>query len=337
MSEYSKELYKLERQYINKILTDGKESKALQQEMSQVMFKLCTDFQDKAMESIRLLLNLINPIDFSSSFLSALANSTHDLSNDVTEIEIAQAKDYVENLLDVDLTQVKVIRLYESVRNNSEGFCIACGENEHHIFYQNDISGIISTDLIVHELGHAAEFTISRNENSDRLLNKYSSLSEAIAYYCQFSYLAEHGTKEQRVGSFGAFFYTYLAIVTCRICMKNRTPLCDIDENLVVNDDECLAILNSYNFDAKEFVVSKIRDIKLRFPDISSLIYHEVAPRFGLVLGLFLLNKSQDFIKGIIKNNSLDQTLESLISEIIPDYHNSITELEDKFEQYFGR
>lgn len=337
MSEYSKELYKLERQYIDYILTENQESDAIQQELSQVMLKQCDDSQSKAMETVELLQDLINPIDFSSNFLSDLANNTYDLSNDVTEIEIAQARDYVEKLLDVDLSQVKVLRLHQNVRNNSEGFCIACGNNDHHIFYQNDASGVISTDLIVHELGHAADFSISRNECNDSLVNKHISLSEAVAYYCQFSYLLEHGNKEQRVGSFGAFFFTYLAIVTCRICIKSGVPLSDIDENDVANDDECITILNSYNFDSKQFIVDKVREIKQMFSNIESLIYHEVAPRFGLILGVFLLNKPQEFINKIIKSNSIDQSLESFVAEIIPNYHDSINDLENKFEQYFGR
>lgn len=341
MSEYRERLYNLERQYVEGILKEGVLSEAIHQDISNVLMETCNDFENKATRIVYYFFDLFHDVNFRSDFLREPANDVDpkNLSNQINKEEITQAKNYVERLLDVDLSSVSIIKLNEQIKEHAEGFCVPCGKEQHYIFYQDDKNGVISTDLIIHELGHAAEFTISRSEISDNVFNRHPCISEAIAYYCQFRYLLDFGTREQRMGSFGAFFDAYLKIIICLVCIKHKTPLSDIDIQLVVNSNECLPIINSYNQNSlytKKFIADRVAEIKKTHPNLIFLVYHDIAPKFGAALAILLLNKPQHFIRKIIDNNIFEKDLKSLVEDIISGCHSSITDLETNFKQYFG-
>lgn len=341
MSKYRERLYSLERQYVEGILKEGMLSETIHRDISNVLMETCDDFAEKAVEIVYYFFDLIHDVNFSSDFLREPVNDIdlNNLSNKIYTKEIIQAKNYVERLLDVDLSGVSIIKLNRQIKAHAEGFCLPCGKDEHYIFYQDDEYGVISTDLIIHELGHAAEFTISRNESSDNIFNRHSCISEAIAYYCQFRYLLDFGSREQRMGSFGAFLDAYLKIIICRVCIKHDTPLSDIDVQLVVNSDECYSIIDSYNQNSlytKKFIADRVGTIKNIHPNLMSLVYHDIEPKFGAALAILLLNKPQSFIRQIIENNTFDKKLKSFVEGIISECHSSITDLETHFKQYFG-
>lgn len=336
MSELRAKLYNLERQYINKIITDGMESDAIVMDMSSILMQACPTAQKNAIDTNLYYMNYIHKINLSSDFLRKHLNeiNVENLSNVVTENEISEAVSYVEQLLNVDLSNISVRKLDKQVRANSEGFCIACNNDEHFVFYQHDDNGVISTDLIVHELGHAAEFSISRCQNDDASLVPHAAISEAIAYYCQFKYLLEYGTRMQRAGSIGAFLYSYLAIVICRTCIKHETSLSDIDVHIIINSDECRQIIDSYNCDATKFVEDKINDLKGLHPDLMSLTRNSISHGLGIVLAIFLLDKPLDFVKEIIKRNAIQNDIDVFFKDIIPEHDLSIENLEVHFENY---
>ena len=338
MSELRDKLYNLERQYINKIITDGVESNAIKKDISAILMQACPTFQKNATDTNNYYMRYIHEINLSSRFLRKYLSEINvaDLHNIVTENEISEAVSYVEQLLDVDLSHISVRKLDKQVRANAEGFCTTCNNDEHFVFYQPDENGVISTDLIVHELGHAAESSISRSQNDDALLIPHAAISEAIAYYCQFKYLLEHGTRMQRAGSIGAFLFTYLAIVICRTCIKNETSLSNIDVHEIINSDECRQIIDSYNYDATEFIENKINTLKGIHLDLMSLTHNEISPRLGIVLAIFLLEKPLDFVKEIIKKNTIQNDIDVFFKDIIPEHDLSIKNLEIHFENYFG-
>ncbi|MFP7409289.1 hypothetical protein [Aeromonas veronii] len=337
MSELRAKLYNLERQYINTIITDGVESDAIKTDISGILMQACPTVIKNATDTNHYYMRYIHKINLSSEFLRKCLNGINvaELHNIVTENEVSEAVSYVEQLLDIDLSHISVLKLDKQVRANAEGFCVTCNNDEHFIFYQPDENGVISTDLIVHELGHAAEFSISRSQNNDALLIPHSAISEAVAYYCQFKYLLEYGTSMQRAGSIGAFLFTYLAIIICRICIKNETSLNNIDVHTIINSDECRQFIDSYNYDETKLVENKINILKELYPDLMSLTHHEISPRLGVVLAIFLLDKPLSFIKEIIKKNAIQNDIDIFFKEIIPEGDLSIKNLEIHFENYF--
>ena len=336
MSELRAKLYNLERQYINTIITDGVESDAIKTDISAILMQACPTVIKNATDTNHYYMRYIHKINLSSEFLRKCLNGINvaELHNIVTENEVSEAVSYVEQLLDIDLSHISVLKLDKQVRANAEGFCVTCNNDEHFIFYQPDENGVISTDLIVHELGHAAEFSISRSQNNDALLIPHSAISEAIAYYCQFKYLLEYGTRMQRAGSIGAFLYSYLAIVICRTCIKHETSLSDIDVHIIINSDECRQIIDSYNYDATKFVEDKINDLKGLHPDLMSLTRNSISHGLGIVLAIFLLDKPLDFVKEIIKRNAIQNDIDVFFKDIIPEHDLSIENLEVHFENY---
>lgn len=336
MTQNRKELYKLEHQYINSFHKKvDKENLIIK--INEVLLKISPDFQSKTLESINDLLKIIPSINFSSKFLSEIVTiSENELSNNVTEKEILIARQYVEKLLNVDLSSVNVQYTKNYLIGNTEGQCIACDKDKHQIFYQDNKYGIISTDLIVHEFGHAADFSISRTIDNDKLLNRHISISESIAYYCQYKFLIEFGTKKQRQGLFGAFIYTYLSIIICKYCLINNLELHNLNENDIISDESIQEMIKSYNKKVpNSFMIERIKMIKDTHQNIILLLNKEILPRFGMIFALFLLDKDEGFINELIKRNTVNNSFDSFISEIIPNHEDSILNLESKFSEFF--
>lgn len=337
MTENRRKLYNLENQYICNFNNDDKKQEIISK-MNVILQKITPNFTDKKLTSINDLLKTISMIHFSPTFLSEIVFINQDeLANKITDKEILVARQYVEKLLDVNLELVNVDYIEDNLMTNTEGQCIACNENKHQIFYQDDKYGVMSTDLIVHEFGHAADFTISRSINDDKFLNKHISISESIAYYSQYKYLIDHGTKKQRQGLFGAFIFTYLSIVISKYCLTNNIELCDLNENNIISIESMQEIIQAYQGRVSEIhIIDKIKMIKDMHINIGALLNNEILPRYGMVLAIFLLDKNEEFINNLIKNNSIENSLENLIFEIIPNPQEDILNLESKFKNYFN-
>ncbi|WP_462177221.1 hypothetical protein [Pseudoalteromonas gelatinilytica] len=334
-SEKREILYNLEKEYVEQLIKGGDTSSVLG-ELNTITSKICVDFQEKAVNSIHVLIKLSSEIYFDSSFLkSATLIETSSLTDFVTEQDFLQAKEFVSDLLRVDLENVGFLFLPKQVENNTEGFCVSCCDEKHHVFIQNDQFGVVSKDLLVHELGHAADFTISRSIDNDNLLVKHSSISEAVAYYCQYKYLLEFSEKHRRIGAFGAFLLTYLSICILRYCLANDSPLNEIIPEIAVNDEHFLNIVNSYGHEGRDFVVGKIHMLKEQHKELGSLVYNEISPRFGMVLALKLLDKTVEEIVEIIQINSIDNDLAQIVEKILSPTNNGFGSVQNHFEDFF--
>lgn len=335
ISENREALYKLEREYVE-LLINGCSTSPVLGDLSDITSKICGSFQEKALNSIHVLIKLSSEIYFDSSFLkTATLGEPSSLTDFVTEQDFFQAREFVSELLRVDLGNVGFSFLSIPARDNSEGFCVSCQDDKHHVFIQNSESGVVSKDLLVHELGHAADFTISRSINNDNLLVKHSSISEAVAYYCQYKYLLEFSEKHRRVGAFGAFLLTYLSICMLRYCLKNNTPLNEIDPEIAINDEQFSSIVNSYENGGRGFVVDKINMLKQQHKELSSLVYNEISPRFGMVLALNLLDKTVEDVVKIIQSNSIDNDLSQIVEKILPSKNSGFGNVQSHFEDFF--
>lgn len=114
---------------------------------------------------------------------------------------------FVEKLTGQDLSRVKFI---DAPRvDGAEATAMACGKNDHVIVLP--AGGYKAPDLLIHELGHTAEFTVRRATGDPKMLRTHRVLSETVAYCCQFSYLRQHGTADQRQLALAAFLPGYLA------------------------------------------------------------------------------------------------------------------------------
>ncbi len=87
---------------------------------------------------------------------------------------------------------------------------------------------------------------------------------------------------------------------------------------------------------SNSFIIDRISMIKDTHENLVCLLNYQILPRFGMIFALFLLDKDENFINELIKKNSINNSLENFISEIIPNQQDDILNLESKFSSYFN-
>ncbi|MBA0194590.1 hypothetical protein [Pectobacterium carotovorum] len=336
-TEKRKKLYDLELNYTT-ALKAGFPTEDIISKIQSERNTLIDNLNNKLVSSANSLVKLVQPIYLTKEFLGFVHSVDSSLlHNAISEEQLTKSRLVVEKLLKVNLGQTQWVHLIKKSRENIEGFCVPNGETEHFIFTQDDENGVISTDLLIHEMGHAADYTISRSLDNNDLLVGHSSFSEAVAYYCQYKYLSEYGTEAQRRGSLGAFIFTYLCIVTLRYCLKHNISLKELNVDVAINDDEFKDIIESYyprGIDGKEFISSTLIDKILPFQELISLVFYEIAPRFGIFLAINFLGRDSEYIKRFIYKNTINTDIDTIIDELIPDYHQNVIDFENNAKEY---
>lgn len=330
-SKLRKKLYDLETQCV--IATkNGNSAQEFEEALGRTGEEIVGDVQNKLLHSVRALVDLVSPVYFSSEFLKRLSTTDQSsLGNPISESEFNVARDFVENCLRVNLSKVEWLHIENQIRKNSEGFCISNRDDEHFIFTQDDPFGVTSTDLFVHELGHAADHSISRACNDDSLLVRHVTFCETIAYYCQYRYLSESGNPVKRQGSLGALLFLYLCITTVRYCLNNNVSLNDFDPEVDIDDSEFYEIIDSYNkrdMNGREYISDILNKSVKPYGELTYLIFTEIAPKFGLILAILFLDSEPERMIELINTNTINTDLDSIVHKFIPDYFNKINSFE---------
>lgn len=296
------------------------------------------DRNDRFIKEVYELADMVMPVTLSAELLARITSAgQHDLNNILTGAEFEKSRGMVEGLFDVDLGEVRWFPLETSLREYVEGTCYPVGDSAHYITTQHADGGVLSTDLLVHEMGHAADFTLSRLENDDNLLVRHISLAETFAYYCQYRYLAEHGSPLLRRGSTGGFIYTYFCIATLRYCSKNDISLEEMDADTALDDEEFSALLKSYKtrgIDGRKFLSGVLKERVKSYGNLEAMIFWEISSRIGIVFSILLLDRPPEVLKSLSRDNSLNTGLKSLVDKYLPDYYDEISNLEVKINKY---
>lgn len=203
---------------------------------------------------------------------------------------IENNKKYVEGELDVSLSNVEILFLNGDFKT-AEAWCMSCKADEHYVVLPTDLeNNFLSDDLLIHELGHTAEFCIRRsNIREDRLIN-HRILSEAIAHYSQFKYLSNQNIGD-RVSAVGSILQIAPLLEIVKYCLNNRIKEWSIDE-----------VIKSTNFDIFRNIYSYESIFNMIKPytgsDINYLYHSVIEPRLGAILALSLLD-NKDAIKSL--------------------------------------
>jgi hypothetical protein len=88
-------------------------------------------------------------------------------------------KSYVEKLLDVDLSKVKISRTKNDCKH-AEGSALPCGATDHMVLLPPIGADFVSPDLLIHELGHTAEFTLRRASDEIEMVRSHKLFSRAL-------------------------------------------------------------------------------------------------------------------------------------------------------------
>lgn len=130
-----------------------------------------------------------------------------NFSTSLSDEDYGLSRSFVEGLTGQDLSRVSFVHAPRV--GEAEATALACGRNDHIILLP--AGGYKAPDLLIHELGHTAEFIARRATGEPKMLRTHRILSETVAYYCQFSYLRQNGTADQRQLALCAFLPGYLA------------------------------------------------------------------------------------------------------------------------------
>ncbi|MCR9961503.1 hypothetical protein AAFX19_03740 [Vibrio harveyi] len=332
------ELYEVEKS-IQQAYVRGSGTEHLLTRKNKVAESICPESSELIKKYLNQMLPIVKTIKISSSVLQESDQLNLDLlSNQITKLEFEEAKRYVQELLDVDLTGVDM-QLTSVGDVMVEGMCLPCSNESHIVLIPENSHEVSSTDLLVHELGHAAEFTIARSYEDDKLLVPHASFSETVAYYCQLKYLKEKGTKEQRIGAFGAFYLTYLTACVVRHCLNDSIELLALKPNKALKSGYYDDILGAYPKsginEAKKIVISNIKFFQEHYGSLIKLMHGDFSPRLGFIFALFLLDKPIGVLQDLITKNSLQNDFFTVSQTIVPDL-KSYSELDNVLLSFYG-
>ncbi|MFJ5398583.1 hypothetical protein [Pectobacterium sp. CHL-2024] len=321
-------------------LRNGSHTQQLDNEIYLAELAIVPDRNEKLIEEISVVAEMVKPLKLSADFITLITSAlAYNLGNTLTDAEFETSRRMVEGLFKVDLRDVKWFPLEIKSRDYVEGTCHPVGDSAHFIYTQHDKHGVLSTDLLVHEMGHAADYTLSRLVNDDTLLVRHISLAETLAFYCQYKYLSEYGSQILRRGSIGAFIYTYLCIATMRYCLKNSISLQEMDVDIALDDVEFESLIKSYesrDLDGRDFLSRTLKDRVKSYENIQLMIHFEISPRLGIVLSILLLKKSPDVLKYISIENRINTDLQNIVHKHLPDYYDVISDFETMAINYIN-
>ena len=213
-------------------------------------------------------------------------DETSEFKDDTTEY-----RKFVEKLMDVDLSNVTVAHVPGDFSKN-EGRAYPCGRDQHVVIMPLEGEGFLSPDLLVHELGHTAEFTLRRqNDDVSKFIN-HGILNETIAHFCQYSYLKEFGTRIERISALNSVIPMYM-MLKARIATKEMR----VEPNVV--QTERIVEHKEFADFRKVYTTLGLKKSLIAYEGYSLFeSYHsKIAPRFGSVLALRLLNDTSGIKK----------------------------------------
>lgn len=334
LSPFREELYRLELEYCKTYKRNTASSDRLRRKISSLLVDNCENWDEWSRRGVQSVFQLYDSLALSTKTLRKLIQADPSKLTDITLSSFGDAIDYVSVITDLDLSHIQEVRLEHYDCSYSEAECVACNQDNHYIYYSLKSNQVSSADLLCHEIGHAADFiNARRNQEDDQALYRHQSLAEAVAYYCQFRYLQDHGNVEKRTGVLGAFLYTYLAYLVCRYCFDKNVPLDQIEPADAV-EGELLepfvtAYASLYGADAaKEFLAQKIHETQTRFQGLGYLVYQELSPRLGIPLALAFLETEDLDLSRVSTGNILGTELTQVIQSIDPRAMDKLSNLD---------
>lgn len=208
---------------------------------------------------------------------------------------------FVETLHGVSLSNTKINYFYDGHDHDIEGFCITCGQDEHEVFIPQPMYS--AQDLLAHELGHAAHAIIKRKNDDCAYWLHNPLMSEMIAYFTQFSYLLENGSRDDFMAALGAVLDPYFAL----LLLGKRLP--SFEEFIACN--EMYGIREAYSR-------AELFDLYTKHHDVNGFL-KTVYPRMGLMLAIKLLGNGVA-IKSIIAIDRVDISPEEKLKKILSNY-----------------
>jgi hypothetical protein len=223
----------------------------------------------------------------------------------VTEAEINEARQYISNLLGVDLqgVRVEVVPSREWDQGDTvEGFQFRVGLTDHLVFVPDAFASPV--ELLCHELGHAAHTTAQRQNGELPYFFAAPTTAEFVAHVCQYNYLLDHGTRAQFLTAMGQ--------------LTTATFALSIMASEILDDFE--AFLNTQHAEAITQAVSMdiVKDTYWKFSRDRQHLLNESMRGMAIILALWFVDDHEG-VKRFISADRIDQTFDVKLSVAFPD------------------
>jgi hypothetical protein len=152
-----------------------------------------------------------------------ITGATHQLSinamqfgtlpaHPILEKHIAAARDFTGKLLDINLDDVEVVVVPQEEWDVpvAEGVTYYYAANQHLVFVPPTFTA--PTELLCHELGHAAHATGRRRTEELPFYVGLAVTEELVSHFSQFNYILAHGTRREFVEALGALTTASFAV-----------------------------------------------------------------------------------------------------------------------------
>ncbi|MGV2896670.1 hypothetical protein ACNPPY_12820 [Achromobacter sp. AGC78] len=243
--------------------------------------------------------------------------------------DFGHVKDFVSELYDVELANTELARVSEQFYRQyqadpgAEASAYPCGLDGHLIVVPT--TGFQSLDLLAHELGHTAEFSLRRRLDQDWALANRPVVSETIAYYSQFHYLRTSGSKEQRAGALNAFMPAYFSAQFLFAMLARKRP-----PHELIQDQRFTCFFDSDRTTRQEI----IHHLEPLYAQTLPEIYMNVDKLFSIPIALKLLDRPEEMKRLALLN--YDQPLFNLLDTvgIDPSELLDFRDLDSLFDQF---
>lgn len=150
---------------------------------------------------------------------------------------------FFKETFDLDVTTIEVIDI-PKMPEHAEGFAQECGLDDHYVVVSTQ-NGLYY-DLIVHEFGHAIEFTERRKKYTIGSLVHFPLITETVAHYYQLTYMLKNSSKENRIGMLASTTEAYLFSRCIQIMAQHAPKDISLNFELIFNDPKFKDIVIAY-------------------------------------------------------------------------------------------
>jgi hypothetical protein len=252
----------------------------------------------------------------------AFANGSAVRNKPVTAEHIRQAREFVQQHYEFDVSTVPV-RISRVLQSESvEGFFMPCGIADGAVFLPSAFCSPV--ELIVHELGHAMHTTIRRQRRPTDYrfwMDLHPIGSEMCAYHAQFNYLLKHGTQEQFYVALGALV-TNVSQLLCLAAVNAKMSLADFQK---------WSPLQAYqNTGAWQALLDMFGEMHPTHPNSkqnTSLAKSACLKGMGLALALKLIDEQEGFV-AFMQEDSVAKPILLKLNEAFP-HRKDLDNLDD--------
>ncbi len=216
----------------------------------------------------------------------------------VMDEHIAAARAYTSQLLGVNLDAVEVVvaQADEWDLPVAEGATFFYTVDQHLVFVPPTFSA--PTELLCHELGHAAHATARRQTEALPFYLGAAVTEEFVAMFSQFNYILAHGSRREFLEALGT-----LGTASFALSMWSQGPTVDFDDYLgTPHGAEFLKAIAVYNLSYQFSQFAQHRDLYL----------NQVHRGVAMLLALLLIDEHE----GMRRFIALDRVDHSLVDKL---------------------